>query len=133
MILCITILKYLSTLEDPAWDRQAVRNTVDLISTMDCMLQKLEMSSKEPSLHCNDNLFKLLSKLLNKCRVWAEAWWNMTSHIQDMETGPRRSADPDATSHNYIPDLDQIAWMQSMDLGSDQWLEDVLGVPTALY
>ena len=45
MILCITLLKYLSTLKDPEWDRQAVQNTVNLTSTMDDILQKLNLSS----------------------------------------------------------------------------------------
>ncbi|KAJ6140345.1 hypothetical protein N7471_006831 [Penicillium samsonianum] len=134
MILTITLLKYLSTLKDPEWDCQAVRNTVDLTSTMDCMLQKLDLGSKEPELQCNDHLLKLLSKLLNKCRLWAEARLTMASQLQDMETRPCRSANSDTTSHNHhIPDLDQIIWMQSMDLGDDQWFEDVLGIPTTFY
>lgn len=134
MILTITLLKYLSTLKDPEWDCQAVRNTVDLTSTMDCMLQKLDLGSKEPKLQCNDHLLKLLSKLLNKCRLWAEARLTMASQLQDMETRPCRSANSDTTSHNHhIPDLDQIIWMQSMDLGDDQWFEDVLGIPTTFY
>ncbi|KLJ07841.1 hypothetical protein EMPG_16670 [Blastomyces silverae] len=136
MILSITLLKYLSTLRDPEWDCQVVRNTVHLISTMDCLLQKLELSSKEPELQCDDHLLKYLSKLLTRCRVWGEARWNMASQAQDVETtpGPGRSANPDTTLHSHpIPDLDQMVWMQSMDLGNDQWFEDVLGIPTAFY
>ncbi|CAG8910184.1 unnamed protein product [Penicillium egyptiacum] len=132
MILSITLLKYLSTLKDPEWDSQAVRNIIDLTSTMDCMLQKLDLSSEE--LQCDDHLLKLLSKLLTRCRLWAEARWTMGSQLQDVETRPCRSADPDTTGHHHhIPDLDQIVWMQSMDLGDDQWFEDVLGIPTTSY
>ncbi|PGH34794.1 hypothetical protein GX50_02353 [[Emmonsia] crescens] len=72
MIMSITPFKYLSTLEDPEWDCQAVRNTVHLISTMDFLLQNLDKTSKEPALQCNDHLLKYLSKLLTKCRLWAE-------------------------------------------------------------
>lgn len=133
MILSITLLKYLSTFEDPEWDYHAVRNTVNLISTMDRMLQKLELSSKEPELQCNDHLLKFLCNLLSKCRVWAEDRWNMTSQTQNMETRPRQSANPDTDTHNHhIPDLDQMVWMQSMDLGNYQWFEDVLGMPTII-
>jgi hypothetical protein len=32
MVLCVAVLKYLVVLEDPVWDCQAVRNTVDVIS-----------------------------------------------------------------------------------------------------
>jgi hypothetical protein len=132
MILSITLLKYLSTLKDPEWDCQAVQNTVDLTSAMDCMLQKLGLSSKE--LQCDDHLLKLLSKLLTKCRRWAEARLIMASQLQDMGTTPCQSSNPGTTSHNHhIPDLDQMAWMQSMDLGNDQWFEDVLGIPTTFY
>jgi hypothetical protein len=130
MILSITLLKYLSTLKDPNWDCQAVRNTVHLISTMDCLLQKLDLSSKEPELQCNDHLLKFLSKLLSRCRVWAEARWNMASQIQE----PCRNPNTDTISQpHHIPDLDQMVWMQSMDLGDDQWFEDVLGMPATFY
>ncbi|KAI9046237.1 C6 transcription factor [Aspergillus affinis] len=140
MILTITLLKYLSTLQDPNWDCRAVRNTVHLISTMDCMRQKLDLSSKEPELQCNDHLLKYLSKLLTRCRVWGESRWHMGSQIQDVEIRPGRGASPDTNCRNpsqsqgnHIPDLDQMAWMQSMDLGSEQWFEDVLGMPATIY
>ncbi|KAJ6102366.1 hypothetical protein N7486_004793 [Penicillium sp. IBT 16267x] len=126
MILSITLLKYLSTLRDPEWDCQAVRNTVHLISTMDCMLQKLNLSSKEPELQCNDHLLAYLCKLLARCRLWAEAQWNMASQTQDL--GTSRHTNPDSNQH-HVPDIDQMVWMQSIDLGDDQWFEDVLGMP----
>ena len=132
MILCVTVLKYLLVLEDPAWDCQAVRNTVDLISTIDCMIQRLDLGSKEPGLQCDDNLFKLFSNLLSKCRMWAGARSDMASRIQHVDARSCQSADPGAASHNsYIPDLDRMVWMQSMDLESDQWFEDAMGWLTA--
>ncbi|KAK2807733.1 hypothetical protein FQN51_000171 [Onygenales sp. PD_10] len=134
MILTITLLKYLSTLKEPEWDCQAVRNTVHLISAMDYMLQKLDASSRELDLQCDDHLLKYLSKLLTKCRRWGEARWNMSSQIQDVETGPCQGISTDADYHSpHVPDLDQMVWMQSMDLGDDQWFEDVLGIPTTFY
>ncbi|KAI8952711.1 putative C6 transcription factor [Xylaria longipes] len=130
MVQCITILKYLSTLRDPAWDCQAVRHTVDLVSTLDRMVQKLDVASGESGLQCDDSLFQLLSRLLNKCRAWADAW-GFAPQIPD--TGDRSFQNPDTGSvghSNHIPDLDQMAWMQSMDLESDQWLESVLSTST---
>ncbi|OXN11204.1 hypothetical protein CDV58_00091 [Aspergillus fumigatus] len=128
MILTVTLLKYLSTLHDPEWDCQAVRGTVHLITTMDSMVQKLDLSSKVPEYQCDDHLLKFLSKLLTRCRRWAEARWH------DEETWPGRSASSDTTGHNHpIPELDQMVWMQSMDLGDDQWFENVLGMPSAFY
>ncbi|KAJ5654301.1 hypothetical protein N7490_001304 [Penicillium lividum] len=128
MILSITLLKYLSTLKDPDWDVQAVRNRVNLISTMDLMLKKLDLSSKEPELQCNDHLLKFLSKLLSRCRVWADYHWNLSSQMQNGDTEPSQSED--YTGH--IPDLDQMGWMHSMDLGNDQWFDNVLG-PATFY
>jgi hypothetical protein len=124
IILCITILKYLSVLEDPAWNREEVRNTVDLVATIDCMIQKLGRVCIEANLQCDDSLFNLLSKLLSKCRVWAGTRLNVASQMQD----------PGETSQNsYIPDLDQMIWMQSMDLENDQWFEDIVNFPVPLF
>lgn len=133
MILCVTVLKYLSVLEDPAWDRQAARNTVDLVSTIDCMVRKLDQSSEEPGFQCDDSLFKLLSKLLNKSRIWAEG--RMAPQTQDGGAMPHDSTGSDAASHSssYIPDLDQMVWIQSMDLENDQWFEETMGWPTGSF
>jgi hypothetical protein len=121
MVMCVTILKYLSTLGDPDWDCQAVRNTVSLVSAMDMMVQKLELGGQDPALVSDDNLFKMLGKLLVKCRAWADAWMKL----------PSESLDPCAATHETrsIPDLDQIFWLQAMDLDNDQWLDAVLRTP----
>lgn len=127
MIQCITILKYLSTLEDPAWDCQAVRSTVDLIPTMRRMVQKLNVAGKEPGLlQCDDSILQLLSRLLCKCRAWADAWHSFTPPTSMSANG--LGAEPSSTGHSqHIPDLDQMAWVHSMDLDNDQWLESILG------
>jgi hypothetical protein len=133
MILSITLLKYLSTLKDPEWDCQVVRSTVDLITTIDFILQRIALSSKEPELQCNDHLLTYLSKLLSRSRMWAEGRWHITSQVQDVETRTSRTVNPDTMSQNsHVPDLDQMIWMQSMDLGNEQWFEDVLGMPARM-
>ncbi|OGM42970.1 C6 transcription factor [Aspergillus bombycis] len=130
MIMSLTLLKYLSTLRDPDWDCQAVRNAVPLISTIDSMLQKLDQSSQQPELQCNDHLLHYISKLLARCRLWAEARWDMTCPMQ--EANALTATNLDVTSHDsHVPDLDQIAWMQSMDLGDDRWFDEVLSIPTS--
>ncbi|KAI1122064.1 putative C6 transcription factor [Nemania abortiva] len=131
MIQCTTILKYLSTLSDPAWDCQAVRNTVDLIATIDRMSQNLDIASKEPGLQCDDSLLQLLSRLLCRCRVWADAFWNFTPQVSDTEAASFQGAETGSTGHrDFVPDLDQLAWMQSMDLDNEEWIESVLGGST---
>lgn len=132
MILCVTILKYLSVLEDPTWNRQDVRNAVDLIAAIDVMIQKLDRVGIESNLQCDDSLYNLLSKLLSKCRVWAGARLNKACQIQGVDLN--HGADSSETSHNSnIPDLDQMMWMQSMDLENEQWFEEALNLPAAFF
>lgn len=136
MILTVTLLKYLSVLDDPDWDYQAVRNTVHLISTVDCMLEKLDLSSKEPQLRCDDHLMKYLSKLLSRSRMWTEARWNAARQRSDMEVGSAASSRVDVAGQELdpspVPGFDQMAWIQSMDLGDERWFEDILGMPATL-
>lgn len=134
MILCITILKYLSVLDDPAWNRQDVRNAVDILATIDCMVQKLDLACVEANLQCDDSLFSLLSKLLVKCRVWADVRLDVASQIQSVDgVAASHSACPaensQSGSSSSIPDLDQMVWLQTMDLENDNWFEDALNLP----
>ncbi|OBT85687.1 hypothetical protein VE02_05950 [Pseudogymnoascus sp. 03VT05] len=136
MILCVTILKYLSVLEDPAWNRQDVRNAVDLVAAIDLMIQKLDLVCVESSLQCDDSLFNLLSKLLSKCRVWAGGRLSRACQIPGGEAGLNQGGGPGETSHSSgssIPDLDQMMWMQSMDLENDRWFEDALNLPAPFF
>lgn len=128
MILSITLLKYLSTLKDPDWDCQVVRNTVHLIPAMDCMVQKLDLCCEEPELQCDDHLLRYLAKLLVRCRVWGEARWDMTSRPRDVDHRSSHAVDAATTPRHRIPDLDRMAWMQSMDLDDEKWFEEVLGM-----
>ncbi|KAL5349195.1 hypothetical protein ACLOAV_005483 [Pseudogymnoascus australis] len=133
MILCITILKYLSVLDDPAWNRQEVRNTVDLLATVDAMIQKLDQVCAEANLQCDDSLFNLLSKLLDKCRVWADVRLDVASQIQGVDGAAASHgacpAENSQSGSSSIPDLDQMMWLQTMDLENDNWFEDALNLP----
>lgn len=136
MILTVTLLKYLSVLDDPDWDYQAVRNTVHLLSTVDCMLQKLDLSSREPQLRCDDHLMKYLSKLLSRSRMWTEVRWNEARQVQDLGVNSVPSYQVDVAEQGLhdssVPDFDQMAWIQKMDLGDERWFEDILGMPATL-
>jgi hypothetical protein len=129
MIRTITILKHLSTLQDPAWDCQAVLNKVDVMSVMDWMAKKLDLVSEEAGLQPDNDIFKLLSKLLSGSRAWAAAKWNMPAQMQAEDVAPPQT-DLGATGvYVNVQDLDQMAWMYSMDLENEKWFEDVLGWP----
>lgn len=138
-IRCITILKFLSIYQDPAWDCQAVRNTVDLLDVLDWIPKKLDLASKEVGIQTDDDILKLFSKLLSRSREWAEARFNMSSSssslyqthecpysasIADVSDGP-------IEMNNAMLDMDQMDWFQAMDLESDKWFEEVLGWPPA--
>lgn len=128
LIRCTTILKYLSTLEDPAWDCQAVRQKVDMMSVLEWMSKKLNLVSQEAGLQSNDDLFKLLSKLLNASREWLEAKFKAPYHQRPVnETVLDLQNVPSAGLETDIPDLDDMPWLQSMDLENDKWFENVLG------
>ncbi|EED21432.1 tRNA processing endoribonuclease Trz1, putative [Talaromyces stipitatus ATCC 10500] len=136
VIRCTAILKYLSTLDDPAWDCQLVRKAVNIISALEWIPKKLDETSKEAGLQFDDDLFKLLSKLLRRSREWVAAKWNISSEMRpetddvQVVVPPAPNAGVDASASSVIidmPDLDGIPWIQSMDLESDKWFEDVLG------
>jgi hypothetical protein len=102
------------------------------------------MTSREAGLQSDDDLFKLLSKLLTRSREWVAARWNISSEchenddvqvVLDHSRGSATKFDASASSGNVesIPDLDGIPWIQSMDLESDKWFEDVLGWSPIAY
>ncbi|KAL2136856.1 hypothetical protein VTI74DRAFT_582 [Chaetomium olivicolor] len=122
-IWCNAILKHLSTYPDPALDCRAVRGRVDLLTTLDWMVGKLELISDEAGRGSSDDLFRLLAKLFGRARVWAEARWNLPSQGQHAH-GAAHCA---TGFENSMPDVEDMSWMDSMDLENDKWLEDVLG------
>ena len=129
MIMCITALKYLSVLADPDWDCHAVRNTVNLVAALDRMHERLELGSRDAALPSGDGLLSLLLKLLGKCRAWADVWMNAPSRVPVPEGGLGTHGEGGAGGPHgsTMPDLDQMVIMHTMNLESDQWLEDLLG------
>ena len=103
------------------------------------------MTSKEAGLQSDDDLFKLLSKLLTRSREWVAARWNISHERHENDDVqvvvdhhvPRGSTEFEASAGSAnvdgIPDLDGIPWIQAMDLESDKWFEDVLGWSPIAY
>jgi hypothetical protein len=87
---------------------------------MDWMAKKLDQVSRGLPYPSGDDIFRLLVELLNRCKLWAE--------VMLARVNVARPSDSDRCSSgiNDIPDVDQITWMQSMDLENDKWLEEVL-------
>lgn len=102
------------------------------------------MTSKEAGLRTDDDLFKLLSKLLTRSREWVAARWNVSSERHENDDvqvavdhhAPRGNAEFETSASanvDGIPYMDGIPWMQTMDLESDKWFEDVLGWSPVAY
>ncbi|KAL5333965.1 hypothetical protein BJX70DRAFT_379631 [Aspergillus crustosus] len=178
LIFTITLLKYLSTLTDPDWDCEAVRNKVHLLVALGDILERVELGSKEKELReCEDHFLVFLARLVSKCRVWGEmrlsfgssagAGSSMTAGVDSESLGHGQGGDLSRSesieashghahgghssesasasgagtgtgtgtgpSPGYLPDMDQMSWMHEMDLGDDQWFQDVLGIPATLF
>ncbi|AEO64372.1 uncharacterized protein THITE_2061081 [Thermothielavioides terrestris NRRL 8126] len=137
---CNAVLKHLSTHPDPALDCRAVRSRVDLLTTLDWMVAKLEAVSAEaaggPGLVSSDDLFRLLARLFGRARVWAEARWDLSTALPQGQAGLGGQQAGHGADHcvvgtgqvdGRVPDVEDMSWMDSMDLENDKWLEDVLG------
>jgi hypothetical protein len=149
-IWCNAILKHLSTTQTHP-DRaalgdccRAVRHRVDLLSTLDWMVAKLDEVSDEVDggigngngTGGGDSLFKVFSRLFGRARVWAEARWDVvpSSSSQGQEEHcASHDGDGWYGSHGFgmgnggVPDVEDISWMHAMDLENDSWFENVLG------
>lgn len=68
--------------------------------------------------------------------MWTEARWNAARQTSEMEIGSASSSRVDAAGQGLdpspVPDFDQMAWIQTMDLGDERWFEDILGMPATL-
>ncbi|KAL4875005.1 hypothetical protein BJY04DRAFT_224448 [Aspergillus karnatakaensis] len=79
MVLTITLLKYLSVLQDPDWDRDLARREVHLLEALDSLHMRLEMGSAEREVQgCEDHLLVFLGRLVGRCRVWGEKRWEFS-------------------------------------------------------
>ena len=132
MIMSVTVLKYLSTLSDPEWDYGLVRNTVNLVATIDGILRKLDEASQDVLLMNDDHLFRLLTRLLLKCRTWALSWIDVPVGGDTTLNGGSIDRAPAMVCSVSIPGPDQMAVLDHMDLASDEWLQDLLELPGIL-
>lgn len=103
-----------------------------MISTVDRMLDKLDLCSQEPELQCDDHLIQYLSKLLSRSRMWTQARWDQAERTKEMDAKSTQHEVSDHAAYSPIPDLDQMSWIHSMDLGDERWFEEILGMPANL-
>ncbi|PWY74395.1 C6 transcription factor [Aspergillus heteromorphus CBS 117.55] len=125
LVRCLVILKHLSTFDDPAWDCQAVRNTVDMLTLLEWMAEKAELASREAEERSDDDVFRRVGKMLRLSQKWVA------------EKQQRAAAEGSPLIYNDGPglvpigddmiDMTEMAWMDALESGSGTWLEEVLG------
>ncbi|KAI1774980.1 putative C6 transcription factor [Hypoxylon cercidicola] len=117
---CLVVLYRLSTLEDPSWDRQAVRSTADLLLVLDQVAGKLDIASREIGEQSSDEIFAQFSRIMRTFRAWAVT-----------KIAPEESAAEPAWS--YAEATPNVGYgmmdnnpMMMMDIGSERWFEEFL-------
>ncbi|KAH8664499.1 hypothetical protein BX600DRAFT_464559 [Xylariales sp. PMI_506] len=119
---CFAVLFRLSMYDEPGWDRQAVRNKVDMASMLDKIIFNLDEAGRQVGESSEEDLFALLAAKMRKTRAWVAT---------------KFASDPEADSswdnigqmsvpHDFGSDPDQ--WMsEALTFGNDVWLEEVFG------
>ncbi|MCJ1387068.1 hypothetical protein MMC17_010197 [Xylographa soralifera] len=132
LVRCIMILKHLSTLEDPAWDCQAVLNTIDLMHVLDWIGKKVELASVEAGESSENDLFRQFSTIMRMSRAWIIAKRKAEPIVAERQmTSP--TSDGVADVDFNMADPNQMAWIQSIDLGNDKWFEELFGWSSTTY
>ncbi|KAF2092450.1 hypothetical protein NA57DRAFT_50220 [Rhizodiscina lignyota] len=130
LVRCIIILKHLSTFEDPAWDCQAVQNTVDMSWLLDWMAEKVEMASREAGERSDDDLFRQLSKMLRLSHGWIRAKREAAERAAEGPASVYNDRLGLATADDDGADPNQMAWMNALQSGDETWFEDFFGWPS---
>ena len=121
LVRCIIILKHLSTFNDPAWDPQVVKNTVDIQQVLEWMAEKAELASKESGEQSDDNLFQQVSIMLRKSQEWINA------RQKRPEGATSNNGDVSFTRNDDMTDLNQMPWMDAFESRDDSWFEGYFG------
>ncbi len=133
---CFVVLYRLSTLADPAWDRAAVRATIDLGAVLGRVAAKLEQAGREAGERDGDGLFARMSGMISRFPAWvgdkvaagkeAEGEEGAEENQQQQQPQPWIVGG----SGDFVADQDQYQAMmtQPIDFGDDKWLEEFLSV-----
>jgi len=114
------VLYHLSTYVDPAWDCNAVRNTIDLLLVLDRMAEKLVLVSREAGERSDDDLFLQFVAMVQKFRVWAS--FRMLPERAEEAVGNV------GAMNNMDANVMSQMMGQFVDFGNDNsWLEEMFG------
>ncbi|PYH72858.1 fungal specific transcription factor domain-containing protein, partial [Aspergillus vadensis CBS 113365] len=147
LVRCIVLLKHLSTFEDPAWDRDAVRQEVDMLELLEWMGEKAEMASVEAGEISDDDLFRRVGRMLRLAREWVvrkvrgevDGWvpgdgsTNGDGAVSGLSGGSTEGSSGGGGGGDSSGvmgmdmDMTDMAWMHALESGDGGWLEEVLG------
>ncbi|KAI2466262.1 hypothetical protein F4781DRAFT_406531 [Annulohypoxylon bovei var. microspora] len=111
-------LHRITTIQDPAWDRAAVRRSIDLISTCDKIIATLEylrVSSTFASPDGSED--ETHNRGLVIFRKLKEAWQNELEYMDAASTASREVTIPDSAPSGGVS--------SSMDFAGDPWFSEV--------
>ncbi|KAH8799838.1 hypothetical protein F5884DRAFT_811358 [Xylogone sp. PMI_703] len=105
----VMVLYKLSTYVDPAWDLQVVRCTLDLISTLDRVAEKLEQTSHEAGERSGDDIFAQVVRMTRTFKAW------VIVETMPADVYGAGAANPGETMTD------------TFDFGGEMWMENFFG------
>ena len=128
LVRCLVALYRLSTLADPAWNKDGVRRTADLLPIMDHLIGNMERASTQAGYSDNrkgtdtEDVFSRTAKAFRSMRSGWEARLRPVS-------GPVISIDtPIGSLPNHNDDM-ALSDQFPVDLSNDDWMMDFLMAP----
>ena len=111
---CLVTLYKLSTLDDPAWDKTFVRNTVNLLLILDTLSNKMEEGAKLAYLDTDSVEGDIFTRSVKMTRAIRLKWEVKLS--EPMGDSTSAAQDVDEPIQDSFP----------MDFSDDGWLNDLL-------
>lgn len=121
---CLMVLYRLSTFVDPSWDCQLVRGTVDLLSVLNGVAEKLEMASGEAGEQSHDDLFMYLSSMMRKFRANAAVDLNRKTTAAE-DNGWLNSAKAAAPSDREAARIQSQSLWNPMNSNDDLFMDNI--------
>jgi hypothetical protein len=109
---CVVALYRLSTLEDPGWDKDLLRQTADLLQILDRIIDNIRRVKDLDSEHHKGEMFTRTIKIFESIRIRC-----------GLKLGENRSLSN--TGDDGLGDLMEDSTF--MDVSGDAWLRDMLG------
>ncbi|RMJ24382.1 hypothetical protein PHISP_04751 [Aspergillus sp. HF37] len=127
LVRCIVILKHLSTFDYPAWDTQAARDSVDMLTLLAWMAEKAELASREAGERADDDLFRRVGKMLRLSQNWVVAKQKAAAQAEEASNSLYTGGPDLGPAGEDMMDLPELEWMNALGSGDGSWLEEVLG------